>query len=143
MTTSKESRLEREGCMIPSFGGNTALSYYSCNRYVTANDYSNFSTLSSLALQELSTIAACLDTATEKVIYITKDSPHPKSQKFFNAANDVFAAIAVSSYRYVRAVHQNISHSIHNPLAIFMHHYSPATQNVQLIVLRALSFLSW
>ena len=29
------------------------------------------------------------------------------------------------SYRYVCAVHQNILHSIHNPLAIFMHHLFP------------------
>ena len=31
---------------------------------------------------------------------------------------------------YVCAVHQNILHSIHNPLAKFMHHYSQVTQNV-------------
>ena len=45
MTTSKEITPEREEealCMVPLFGDNTACSYQSCNRYVAANDYSNF-----------------------------------------------------------------------------------------------------
>ena len=46
------------------------------------------------------------------------------------AANDVVAAIAVTQLQVCCAVHQNIMHSIHHPLAIFMHHYSQVTQNV-------------
>ena len=106
-----------------------AHSYYSCSRYVTANDYSNFQYLVIKFGTPRAKHYCCMCWHCHRKGHLHyKGQSLAKSQKLFNAANDVFAAIAVSSYRYVCAVHQNIIHSIHHPLAIFMHHYSQVTQ---------------
>jgi len=139
MTKSKESRLEREGCMVPSFGDNTAHTYYSCNRYVTANDYSNFQYLVIKFGTPRAKHYCCMCWHCHRKGHLHyKGQSLAKSQKFFNAANDVVAAIAVKQLQ-VHLCSPSKHHALHAPSISYIHaSLFPGYSEVQLIVLRAL-----